>query len=264
MNYLAQIAALTFVAAWSHAATVTVTGVRETTNSGAYEINGADYWWMCVEPNGSPGASVGQSFTGNATTLRDGWYRQNTQRETLFLNNPSWITNIVPKQITVYEYVLDTYLPWGTLAGASGRFEEQIAGNTNADTETDPFFDPFRTVQYFAAELYGKTIKTDFTDMSDFVANDWAAEGATVAAQAARSALWTTILNDVEAKDAANFFDTYTVANDYYLINVTEPEGSAANWQDALIIGSLSAVPEPSGALLIGAAAFWSLRRRRR
>lgn len=243
---------------------VTVSGVRVTTNSGAYEINGANYWWMCVEPNGSPGAGIGESFTGNATTLNDGWYRQNTERETLFQANPTWITNVIPKQMTVYQYVLDTYLPWGTLAGASGRFEEQIAGNTNNDTDSDPFFDPFRTVQHFGAELYGKTVKTDFTDMSDFVANDWAAEGAIPAAQAARASLWSTILSDVSAKDAANFFDTYTPIHEYYLINVTEPEGTAGNWQDALIIGSLSAVPEPSGALLVGVSALWCFRRRRR
>lgn len=248
----------------SFAATVTVTGIRETTNSGAYEINGANYWWMCIEPNGSPGASVGQSFTGNATTLLDGWYRQNTARETFFLNNPGLITTAVVKQMAVYQYVLDAYLPWSTLAGASGRFEEQIAGNANADTESDPFFNPFRTIQHFGAELYGKTVKTDFTDMTDFNANDWAAEGATLAAQAARSSLWNTILSDVESKDSAAFFDTYVATHDYYLINVTEDEGTPANWQDALIIGSLSAVPEPSGALLTGFAALWSLRRRRR
>lgn len=248
----------------SHAASVTVTGIRETTNSGAYEINGANYWWMCIEPNGSPGAAVGQSFTGNATTLVDGWYRQNTARETFFLSNPGYIATSVVKQMAVYQYVLDTYLPWNTLAGASGRFEEQILGNANPDTESDPFFDPFRTIQHFGAELYGKTIKTDFTDMTDFNANDWAAEGATLAAQTARASLWNTILSDVESKDSAAFFDTYVATHDYYLINVTEDEGTPANWQDALIIGSLSAVPEPSGALLAGVACLWGLRRRRR
>jgi hypothetical protein len=46
-------------------------------------------------------------------------------------------TTAIPTQVAVMEYVLDTYLPWDTLAGPSGRFIEQNGDSANyANNET--------------------------------------------------------------------------------------------------------------------------------
>lgn len=149
----------------------------------------------------------------------------------------------------------------GRLAGASGRFAEQDSNSANFAND-DAFYNPYFAVQNFLGEFYGKAVKEDFTDMSDFL--DYYA-GDPSAAGIARSGIFQSILSDVELKDAASFFDTYTATHGYYIANTLFPEADPDNYQDALIIASFAPVPEPGSALLIASCGVaWMVRRRRR
>ncbi|MDZ4289397.1 MAG: hypothetical protein U0984_15645 [Prosthecobacter sp.] len=246
------------------AQSIPVNGVDRDGYGGVYDIDGANYWWMCIEPSGTPSAGPGESFIADALTFGDGWSQQNSERYTYYnVTNPGALTTVVPKQVAVMEYVLDTYLPWDTLAGASGRFIEQDSNSANYAND-DPFYNAFFAVQNFLSEMYGKEAQSDFaTDLSiNFV--DYY-DGNLTDAGVARSAIFAAILDDVEAKDGASFFDTYIAQHGYYIANTSYPEADPNNWQDALIISSFVAVPEPSGALLIGCfGAIVLLRRCRR
>lgn len=244
--------------------TIAINGVDRDGFGGVYEITGTGfdggrYWWMCIEPNGSPNAGAGDGYLAEAVSFLDGWDRMNTERLNFYTLNPGYYLTAIPLQVSVMEYVLDTYLPWTTLAGPSGRFAEQDANSSLYGDNTD-FYNAFFTVQNFLSETYGKTVKDDFTDMSDY--NFFAGNTIDPGAIAARSALFATILSDVEAKAAVNFFDTYTAQRGYLIANSLFSESDPDNWQDALIIYDLAPVPEPSGALLIACTGLAVMLRR--
>jgi hypothetical protein len=258
-----------FAASAGMAQQIGINGVDRDGYGGVYEIVGAgfdggNYWWMCIEPNGSQSAGAGGAFLADALSLSDAWDQHNTERLDFYTNNPSYYTTALPTQVNVMEYVLDTYLPW-SLVGPSGRFTEQSANSAGYGTD-DPFYNAFFTVQNFLSETYGKTTKSDFSDMSDY---NFFAGNATgnAAAEASRSALFQSILDDVEAKALVNFFDNYTAQGTYLVANSnfsvannTDPNAPDFNWQDALII--VAPVPEPSGALLIACTGLVVIFRR--
>lgn len=249
-------------AAWTvtaSAATVSVTGLDNNGDViGQYVIGGQTYWWMCIEPG--PPALSNQTITANSLSFTDGWTVQNTERyNNTYAADPGFYASIVPKQISVMEYVLDTYLPWDTLAGASGRFLEQ-SGDYNNFNNNDSFYNAMFAVQNFLAQTEGKETKSDFTDMSDYL-DYYAGHGN--ATDDGRSAIFQSILSDVAAKDGSGFFATYVAQHSYSTVNTFAPEADPSNWQDGLVIG-LAAVPEPGSALLIASFGLaWIIRRRR-
>ncbi len=125
-------------------------------------------------------------------------------------------------------------------------------------------------VQNFLSETEGKAVNADFTTIKDssgstFYLDYFAGLPSPTAADNARSAIFQNILTDVVAKDAAGFFATYTVQHNYFTVNTFAPENDPNNWQDGLVIGGFSPVPEPGGALLIACCGIaWTVRRRRR
>lgn len=239
----------------SHAQTATVTGVDDNGFAGVYNIDGIDFWWMCAEPNGSPNPANGAQYTANLFSFTNGWDEQNTTRfEYYNVTNPGYQTSVIPRQVAVMQYVLDNYLPWDTLAGASGRFIEQDSNSALYDNNTT-FYNSIFAVQNFISEMYGKEAQTDFSDLSNFVDN-W--DGDVDPTGAARSAYFQTILNDVEGL-GSGFWDTYTPEQQYYMASFQGVEGDPGNWQDVLVIGL---VPEPSGALLIACTGLTVMLRR--
>lgn len=251
------IAALTITAS---ADPLSITGGDNNGSGGVYSIGAQTYWWMCVEPSVPGAVPDGQTITVDALAVIEGWDQQNTERLNFYTANPGYYTTAIPKQVAVMEYVLDTYLPWNTLAGASGRFAEQDSNSANYAND-DAFYNPYFAVQNFLGESYGKAVKEDFTDMSDFM--DYYA-GDMSAAGVARSGIFQSILSDVSAKDAASYFDTYTAQHGYLIANTLFPEADPNNYQDALIIWSFAPVPEPGSALLIACCGFVVMLRRRR
>lgn len=244
--------------AW--ASPLSVTGVDDNGSGGVYQIGGQNYWWMCVEPASTKNVGVGETISVDALSVLDGWDQQNTERYNIYQSDPSLYTTAIPKQVSVLEYVLDTYLPWSSLAGASGRFAEQDSNASNYAND-DPFYNAFFAVQNFAAENYGKQVKTDFTDMSDFM-NYYSGDSS--AAGIARSNLFQSILSDVAAKDGASFFDTYTAQHGYLIANTFHSTSDPSNYQDSLIISSFAPVPEPGSAMLIACCGIAVMLRRRR
>ncbi len=246
--------------------TIAINGVDRDGYGGVYEVagtgfDGGRYWWMCIEPNGSTSAGSGQGFLADAVGFYDGWDQQNTERLDFYTNNPGNYLSALPTQVRVMEYVLDTYLPWNTLAGPSGRFAEQDATSSLYGND-DPFYNAFFAVQNFLSETYGKTTKSDFTDMSDY--SFFAGSATDPNSIAARSSIFSTILADVESKALVNFFDTYTAEHGYMIANTLMPSADIDNWQDALLIYSFAPVPEPSGALLIACTGLAVMLRRMR
>ncbi|MCF7789191.1 MAG: hypothetical protein K9N47_23910 [Prosthecobacter sp.] len=242
------------------AATISVTGLDNGGDSiGQYSINGQTYWWLCIEP-GVPALS-NQTITAETYSIHDGWTVQNTERNDIYLSDPSFYASIITKQVSVMEYVLDTYLPWDTLAGASGRFLER-SGDYNNFGNNDTFYNAMFAVQNFLAQTEGKPPKADYTDMSDYLDYYIGLGNATADA---RSAIFQSMLSDVASKDSSNFFDTYTAQHQYFTVSTLLPEADINNWQDGLVIGGFTPVPEPGGALLIASFGIaWTLRRRRR
>lgn len=245
------------------AQSVVVNGVDSDGYIGVYDVNGSKYWWLCIEPNGSQEAGPTDGFIADQLGFSDGWDQQNVERQTLYSGSPA-AQAALAKQISVMSYVLDTYLPISTLStpGALQDYNEQSGfyGNDEA------FYNSLNAVQNFLAEVYGKPAHTDFTNLADFV-DRWIAANDTSAAGLARSDLFQDILDDVAAKDAANFFNTYTAQNSYFTLNTLQPTGNNTdptdpnfNWQDALVIAI--PVPEPGGALLIGCFGFMVMFRR--
>ncbi len=243
---------------------IVINGVGNDGYGGVYDIQGSsfgdgNYWWMCIEPNGSAAGP----FIGDAMSFEDGWDQQNTERQAFFLGDP----NANPAlQVRVMEYVLDTYLPWH-LVGPSDRFLEQ-SSNSSLYGSDDEFYNSFFTIQHFIAEAYGKGNLVDFTDLSEFrhdVFPEIPWDGGSAAgdpnALAARLALFDLILDDVENKAGiAGFFENYNVLGTYIVANSIFPETDPQNFQDALLI--VAPVPEPSGALLIACAGVLVMCRR--
>lgn len=223
---------------------IAVNGVDNDGFIGVYEIEGQYYWWLCIEPNGTPAAISGEAFLADEVSLLGGWDQQNTERQTAYAGDLAFQAAL-SKQVSVMQYVLDAYLPISTLTTPGAL----LLGSENAAhyDNNEAFYNSMNVVQNFLSELYGKPAHTDFTNLGDF-ADRWS--GDLSEAGIARSTLYQSLLNDVADKDAANFFDTYVVVNDYYIANTLFPEADVDNWQDALIIAI--PVPEPGGALLIG------------
>lgn len=249
---------ITLLAATASAETVTVTGVDDNGEMGIFNIAGQNYWWMCIEP-GTP--ALNATITADQISFIEGWDQQNTERLTIYQSDPSFYYNtVLPKQVAVMSYVLDAYLPWTTLAGASGRFIELDQNSANYGNN-DSFYNAMMVTQNFLAETHGKMTKTNFTNMADY---DNYFDGFGDATSLARSALFQSILDDVAAKDGASFFDTYTAQHGYLVVNTLFPEADPNNWQDGLMIYSFAPVPEPGGAVLIACCGIvWMLRRRR-
>lgn len=236
---------------------VNVTGVDDNGEMGIYNINGQNYWWMCVEP-GTP--ALNASITAEQMSFLEGWDKQNLERFSIYQSDPTLYTTVIPKQVAVMSYVLDTYLPWTTLAGASGRFIEQPNASSNY-SDNLPFYNAMMVTQNFLAETYGKAVKSDFTNMSDY---DDYFDGSADSTAMARSALFQSILSDVAAKDAADFFDTYTAQHGYAIISTSLATADPNNWQDGLMIYSFAPVPEPGGAALIASCGLILMLRRKR
>lgn len=248
---------------WVDAQTIAINGVDRDGYGGVYEIqglasgfDGGNYWWMCIEPNGSPSPGAGGGFIADAISLTDAWDQQNTERLAFYDSNPGYRTTALPLQVSIMSYVLDTYLP-----ATPGRFLEHSADASLYGTD-DTFYNSFFTIQNFLAETYGKPTKTDFTDLSDYDFYETGSAAGNPAALAARELLFTSILTDVEDKALNNptFFDTYTAQGTYLVANTLFSEASPDNWQDALIV--MTPVPEPSGALLIACTGLAVMLRR--
>ncbi len=250
-------AACTLTAA---AATISVTGLDNNGEAiGQYNINGQTYWWLCIEP-ATPALS-NATITAETYSFHDGWTVQNTERNDIYLSDAVFYAPIISKQVAVMEYVLDTFLPWDTLAGASGRFLEQ-SGDYLDFVNDDAFYNAMYAIQDFLSQTAGSPPRDDFRVMDDYV-DYFAGHGNTTDDN--RSLLFQSILSDVEAKDLAGFFATYTAQHNYFTVNTLLDEADPDNWQDGLVIGGFSPVPEPGGALLIASCGIaWTLRRRRR
>jgi hypothetical protein len=255
---------LGFTSLTASAQILAINGVDRDGYGGVYEINGpgfdgGNYWWMCIEPNGSSSAGGGQGFLADSVNFLEGWDKMNTERLDFFTSNPSYYSTSIPTQVKVMQYVLDTYLPWNTLAGASGRFTEQPTSSASYGND-DSFYNAFFVVQNFLAETYGKPTKTDFSNLSDYVFAEGNATGNPTSI-AARLALFQAIKADVQSQ-TSTFFDTYSVQHGYMIANTLFSESDLDNWQDALIIYDLAPVPEPSGALMIVCAGLVVMLRR--
>lgn len=268
MKIKAILLSLLFGVAAPSVQAIGINGVDMDGYGGVYDIVGpgiadGNYWWMCIEPNGSSGADVGDGFIADALSFLDGWDQQNQERLSFYTTEPvgnpgQYYTTAIPMQVRVMEYVLDTYLPWN-LVGPSGRFLEQSSNSTLYGSDTD-FYNAFFTIQNFLAETYGKGNKVDFTDMSEYTF--FAGNAGDVDAIAARLALFNAILADVDNKATTdpNFFLNYVVQGTYIIANSYFSESDPQNRQDALII--VAPVPEPSGALLIACAGILVMFRR--
>lgn len=246
------------------AQTLAVNGLGNDGYIGAYDVNGTHYWWLCVEPEGTPAANPGQSFLASDLSLTAGWTAQNTER-TAYYNSTPAAQAALAKQINIMEYVLDVYLPIAQLS-TPGAVTEDTA-NPGYYNNDDDFYNRLYAVQNFLSETYGKETRTDFTNLTADYIDRWS--GDLTAAGMARSQLFQDILADIEGKDAANFFDTdYIAVNGYYIINTPygldntgkDPTDSDYNWQDVLLIAI--PVPEPSGALMIACCGLAVMMRR--
>lgn len=265
MKFLSLISAL-FLSAASLVSgqQVIMNGVSTDGYIGVYETSDAFYWWLCIEPEGTPGAGPGSSFFADRLDLAaGGWTSQNTERAADFL---AISAGIVQKQVGVINYVLDNFLPLATLQSP-----ETLPAGAEIRTNfgnNDAFYNSLYAVQQFIAEVYGKQTHTDFTNLVDFT-DRWS--GDLSEAGIARSAYFQSILAEVASldngNDPTNFFSNYTPENEYFVASTLYPLGNnvdptdpAFNWQDALII--VAPVPEPSGALLIGCCGLALLMRR--
>ena len=270
MKFALLLLTLFFALAWSASAqSLPVNGVDHDGYIGVYEIDEQKYWWLCVEPGGTPAANSGDSFLADAVGFADGWDQQNIERQNDYIAN-SAARDALQKQIVVMQYVLDTYMPWSSFT-TPGEIQDHTTVAANYGGYSN-FYNSLYAVQQFLTETYGKTTKVDFTDMSGYV-DRWASLPTPTAAEQARSDLYQMILADIAAKDGADFFGTYdlgdpsifnsaytAVFDDYYIANTLYPLLDSNNYQDALIIAI--PVPEPSGALLIGCFGLSVLWRR--
>lgn len=260
MKYIVLFCALLLSAAPSLKGQSVFNGVDNDGYIGVYDINDQHFWWLCIEPEGTPAAGPGDGFIANAVSFLEGWDQQNTERRDDYIANGA-AQAALAKQVSVMQYVLDSYLPISTLTTPGALLEG--SENSAHYGNNEAFYNSMSVVQHFLSETYGKTTKVDFTDMTGY-ADRWELD--LTDAGIARSDLYQSILADVASKDGANFFDTYTAINSYYIANTlyslnnTDPLASDYNWQDALII--VAPVPEPSGALLIACCGLAVMVRR--
>lgn len=240
----------------AQAQSLAVNGVDHNGYIGVYTINDQNYWWMCVEPTGTPAAESGESFLANQLSILGGWDRQNTERQALYAGD-TIAQAALNRQVNLIGYVLDTYLPLDTLLNPAMLPAGSESSARYGNNET--FYNSMTVVQHFLAEMYGKPQQSDFSDLSNFT-DRWSGVDLTDAGLA-RSALFQSILQDIEGLDPS-FIDAYVTQNAYYIANTLFPEADLENWQDALVI--VAPVPEPGSALLIGCCGLALLLRRRR
>lgn len=92
-------------------------------------------------------------------------------------------------------YVLDTYLP-----STPGRFLEQ-SSNASLYGNDNTLYNSFFVIQNFLAETYGKPVKTDFTDLSDYKFFNGNSAGNPLSI-AGRELLFASILTDVATRQS--------------------------------------------------------------
>ncbi len=250
-------AALAFTASTATAAIVV--GLENGGASiGQYDFRGRVFWWVGVDPGAAP-LDNSTLITAQVHTVADGWLLQDDQRTSEFNASSPGGAAVLAKQVAIVEYVLDTFLPWDTLAGASGRFLEQSGDYHNYSTD-DPFLNAMFAAQAFIAQTVPRYTQLDFTNLSDYT-DTFAGLGD--ATDDARSALFQSILTDVAARDASGTFASYSALHNFSIVNV--PGDPVGGYMDGLIIGpAFAPVPEPRSALLIATCGLgWVLRRRR-
>lgn len=249
---------------WVSAQSLAVNGSGNDGYIGSYDVNEVYYWWLCVEPEGTPTASSG-GFLAYDVSLAAGWTTQNTERTAFYTTGPDAAAAqaALAKQIDIIEYVLDVYLPISTLSTPGALTQDDA--NPGYYGNNVAFYNAMFAVQQFLSETYGKPTRTDFTDLAADYTDRWS--GDMSAAGIARSQLFQSILDDIEAKDLANFFaGGYDAINDYFIANTpeslsnTNPLDPEYNWQDVLLIAI--PVPEPSGALMIACCGLAVMMRR--
>ncbi len=231
-------------------------------DGGLLQIDQTDeYWWFCVQPDGSEGpiAAGPAGYTAEVVSLEYGWTRQTTERFS-FTNgtNPAAQADLA-LQVSVIEYILDAYLPWSETTNNFLNNKADPVGNTDQYDNLN-FFNRFYAIQQYVKKLHGKVYEdnTAFTSLSVYSPDSDIPN--TSPAEVARNNFFNAIKADINAKAAADFFASYDPVHDYAMINTFESQGSAADFQDAIIVG---AVPEPSTALLGLGGLLLCARRRR-
>lgn len=254
------------------AATITSAGV-DGTDGGVLTVDGTDdYWWFCVQPDGSRGplAAGPAGYTADVVSLDYGWTRQTTERFAFISGAAPEIQAEMGQQVNAIEYILDNYLPW---ADTTDRFLEN-AGLTDQTTDND-FLNRFYAVHAYVKELYFKPYTDSdstgpgYVDLFNFEpVNPWDTLEATpqvlTPAEIARQDFFDQIRAEVKAIALAGGLVTYEPidGHQYTLVNTEEIQGNALDWQDVLLVG---VVPEPStGLLAVGSLFLLGLRRSRR
>ena len=231
-------------------------------DGGLLKVDQSDeYWWFCVQPDGSSGPIAAPTgYTADIVSLDYGWTRQTTERFAFAgATNPSAQADLA-LQVNVVEYILDSYLPWSETTDNFLNNKADPVGNTDQYDNLN-FFNRLYAIQQYVKKLHGKLYEdnTAFTSLSLF-SPDSDIPNAT-AAEVARNNFFNAIKDDINTKAAANFFASYDPVHAYAMVNTFEGIGTANDFQDAIILG---AVPEPSAALLgLGSLLVLGSRRRR-
>jgi hypothetical protein len=236
-------------------------------DGGLLKVDQTDqYWWFCVQPDGSRGplAAGPGGYEAQVVSLDYGWTHQTTQRFSLSID-PSTSQekkDDLPTQVNVIEYVLDAYLPW---SDTTDRFLE-FNGSTDQTADV-PFLNRLYASQQYIKKLYDRLTAPAFEDLSVFnPPNPFALD---TPANIARHNFFDQIADDINTRDAANFFANYDAAHYYFIANTFEDQAidpltwtGKPDYQDGIILGG--AVPEPSIGLLALGSLFALGNRRRR
>ena len=236
-------------------------------NGGLLKVNQTNqYWWMCVQPDGSRGplAAGPGGYPAALVSLDYGWTHQTTERYALSIDplTPQPNRDDITAQVNVIEYVLDAYLPWSDTADRFLEFNSIVDQEANV-----PFLNSFYAAQQYFKKLYERLAAPVFTDLSVFTPpNPFALD---TPSNIARNAIFNQISGDIKARDAANFFAAYDATHSYLIVNTFENQaGDPLTWtgkpdyQDAIILGG--PVPEPAtGLLALGSVLVLGGRRRR-
>lgn len=258
------------------AANISSAGV-DGTQTGLLQLNQTDeYWWFCIQPDGSRGPDLAgpAGYEADLVTLDYGWTLQTTDRfEFAGVQSPQVQADLLA-QVNVIEYVMDTYLPWAETTDNFSEQKEDPVGSTNVLANT-PFFNALNSISAYVKLLHGKLYQdaAAFTSLS--VYNPTNPFGNFDAAEAARRALFTDIVEDVNAKAGTNFFASYDPIHQYAVVNTFEDQLASTNpdvtnpndWQDLIVMASVPQpvfLPEPAGAVMAcGALLALGARRRR-
>lgn len=236
-------------------------------DGGLLHVNQTDqYWWFCVQPDGSRGplAAGPAGYTANLVSLDYGWTHQTTERFALSIDplTPQQNRDDLAAQVNVIEYVLDSYLPWSDTADRFLELNSLVDQSANV-----PFLNNFYAAQQYFKKLYDRLAAPAFTDLSVFnPPNPFALDSP---ANIARNGIFNQIIGDINLKDAANFFAAYDATHSYLVVNTFENQASdpltwtgKPDFQDAIILGG--PVPEPAtGVFALGSLLVLGGRRRR-